>query len=50
MIVGGELFWGSDQIGHVERRLVGSDPIDSIDLAALMPEGASAERPRPKKV
>ena len=46
MIVDGELFWGSDQLGHVERRVVGTDPIDSIDLVAMMPEGASAERQR----
>ena len=48
MIVGGELFWGSDQMAHVERRLLGNDPISSLDLASLMPEGKSAERRRPK--
>jgi hypothetical protein len=46
MIVDGVLFWGSDQLGHLEGRFVGTDPIDSIDLIAMMPEGASAERQR----
>ena len=48
MTVEGELFWGNDQLEHVDRRLSGDDPIASIDLSALMPEGASAERRRPK--
>jgi len=42
-----ELFWGSDQIGHIERRLDGADPLDALDLSVLAPSGRGAERRRP---
>ncbi len=41
-----ELFWGSDQIGHIERRLDGADPLDALDLSVLAPSGRAAERRR----
>jgi 2-hydroxychromene-2-carboxylate isomerase len=47
MIVDGELFWGNDQIEHVDRHLSGTDPIAGLDLASLFPQGSSAQRRRP---
>jgi 2-hydroxychromene-2-carboxylate isomerase len=46
MIAKDELFWGNDQIDHVERRLDGADPIDALDLAALASSGPGAVRRR----
>ena len=33
ILVDGELFWGYDSFGHIERRLAGHDPIDAVDLS-----------------
>jgi 2-hydroxychromene-2-carboxylate isomerase len=47
MIVEGELFWGNDQIEHVDRHLRGADPIAGLDLASIFSQGSSAQRRRP---
>ena len=47
MIVEDELFWGNDQIEHIDRRLSGTDPIAGIDLTSLFPQGTGAIRRRP---
>ena len=39
MIVDGLLFWGNDQMEHIELVLAGKDPLDKKQLDAL-------ERPR----
>lgn len=44
LVVDGELFWGLDSFGHVERRLRGEDPIDRIDLSRFAKLPAQAER------
>jgi 2-hydroxychromene-2-carboxylate isomerase len=46
MIANGELFWGNDQLEHVERRLDGADPLDALDFSVLAPTGRGAERRR----
>jgi len=46
MAVDGELFWGLDSFPHLERRLQGKDPIDSVDLAAWFDLPAQAQRRR----
>jgi 2-hydroxychromene-2-carboxylate isomerase len=48
VLVGSELFWGNDQIDFIDRRLSGADPIDSLDLVMLAPQGSSAQRRRPE--
>lgn len=42
MIVEGELFWGTDSVGHLERFLRGDDPVDldDIDRWASVPPSA----------
>src|SRR5262245_7185050 len=32
LLVDGELFWGYDSFGHVERRLAGRDPLGDTDI------------------
>jgi 2-hydroxychromene-2-carboxylate isomerase len=43
ILVDGELFWGFDSFGHVERRLAGRDPLSPADLLqwAHLPVGAA---------
>jgi 2-hydroxychromene-2-carboxylate isomerase len=48
MAVGEELFWGYDDVGHLELNLAGRDPLDALDRA-VWAEGiaqASASRRR----
>ena len=45
MIAKGELFWGKDRLVDVEERLAGNDPLDSVDLSAIIPVGPGAIRP-----
>ena len=35
MIVDGNLFWGNDQMEHIELLLAGKDPLDPEKLNAL---------------
>lgn len=44
MFVDGELFWGLDSLGHVERRLRGEDPVDRTDFAQWRDLPATARR------
>jgi 2-hydroxychromene-2-carboxylate isomerase len=44
LIVRGELFWGYDSFGHIERRLRGEDPIEGLDLDQWRDLPASATR------
>jgi len=44
ILVDGELFWGYDSFGHVERRLAGRDPLDDLDLKRWKDLPASARR------
>jgi len=44
MIVGGELFWGTDSIPHLVRYLEGEDPVREEDVAAWRAVRASAHR------
>ena len=44
ILVDGELFWGYDSFGHVERRLAGRDPLDDVDLLRWKDLPASARR------
>jgi len=43
MFVDGEMFWGYDSLGHLERRLGGIDPVDQLDLSVWsgLPAGAT---------
>lgn len=43
LLVDGELFWGYDSLGHVERRLGGRDPLGDTDVARWkdLPSGAT---------
>lgn len=43
ILVDGELFWGYDSFGHIERRLAGRDPLTADDLLrwAGLPAGAT---------
>ncbi|NUP14085.1 MAG: 2-hydroxychromene-2-carboxylate isomerase [Polyangiaceae bacterium] len=45
MIVDGELFWGLDAFGHVERRLRGEDPVTAELWATFRDVQASSTRP-----
>lgn len=45
LIANGELFWGLDQLGNLERFLEGKDPLASISLDELRTQGPSAWRP-----
>jgi 2-hydroxychromene-2-carboxylate isomerase len=49
MIVDGELFWGLDSLGHLERFLAGDDPIDLAHLAQWAELPAQATRPGAKR-
>lgn len=42
--VDGELFWGVDSLGHLDRFLRGEDPVDDELLAKWAHVGSSAER------
>jgi 2-hydroxychromene-2-carboxylate isomerase len=44
IVVDGELFWGYDSFGHVERRLAGRDPLGDVDLSQWKDLPASARR------
>lgn len=44
VIAEGELFWGVDSFGHLERFLAGEDPIRPEDVAAWLDLPASATR------
>ena len=43
LLVDGELFWGYDSLGHVERRLAGRDPLGDTDVSRWknLPIGAT---------
>ncbi|HWP65190.1 MAG TPA: 2-hydroxychromene-2-carboxylate isomerase [Candidatus Limnocylindria bacterium] len=43
LLVDGELFWGFDSFGHVERRLAGKDPLGDTDILRWkdLPVGAT---------
>lgn len=45
LIVDGELFWGLDQLPHVERFLEGRDPLAAVDWDQIRSQGPSAWRP-----
>jgi 2-hydroxychromene-2-carboxylate isomerase len=51
MIVGEEVFWGSDRIDHVALALDGRDPIDRawVDEALARPKGADRREANEKK-
>jgi 2-hydroxychromene-2-carboxylate isomerase len=40
----GELFWGVDSFGHLERHLSGNDPLQGLDMTAILDRPASASR------
>jgi 2-hydroxychromene-2-carboxylate isomerase len=42
--VDGELFWGVDSLPHVEDRLMGKDPIDSVAVSQWTAVAPSAQR------
>ena len=44
MVVDGELFWGVESFAHAERRLLGADPIEGVDLAEWADLPAQARR------
>ena len=44
MRVDGELFWGFDSFGHLERALRGEDPLRSVDFSAFHGIRPSASR------
>jgi len=44
MIVGGELFWGTDSLPHLERFLAGEDPVRDQDVEGWLAVPASAQR------
>ena len=44
MIVDGELFWGTDSFGHLERYLAGDDPVSPDDVERWASIESSAER------
>ncbi|HXZ84309.1 MAG TPA: 2-hydroxychromene-2-carboxylate isomerase [Myxococcota bacterium] len=46
-IVDGALFWGFDDIGHLELFLAGKDPLQADDAARFTGYAASARRRRP---
>lgn len=50
MAVGGELFWGYDDLPWLERYLAGTDPLDpTLDPGTGFAPRASAERRRPAR-
>ena len=46
MGVDGELFWGLDSFGHLERFLAGVDPVAGTDMQAWATIGVPVNRPR----
>lgn len=44
MCVGGEVFWGFDAFGHLERYLRGEDPLSEHDVASWATLASSAAR------
>lgn len=44
MIIDGELFWGTDSFGHLERYLDGRDPVRGEDMERWASVKSSAER------
>ncbi len=46
LLVDGEIFWGADSLIHAEQRMLGRDPIDSVDLARWANLPATASRLR----
>lgn len=44
MLVGTELFWGFDDLGHLEQFLAGNDPLPVAELAAWSAVKPSAQR------
>ena len=42
--VDGELYWGYDAFGHIERRLRGEDPLAGFDLSVWRDLPATAQR------
>ena len=45
VVADGELFWGCDSFGHLERFLEGKDPIAGIDVSKYVGVKPSATRP-----
>ena len=45
VIVEDEVYWGVDQLEHVERHLAGGNPLNHVDFASLLPRGVGAWRP-----
>lgn len=48
-LVGGALFWGFDDLGHLELALAGRDPLAPEDVARFTNYRASARRRRPEE-
>jgi 2-hydroxychromene-2-carboxylate isomerase len=48
MIVDGELFWGYDSFGHLERFLKGEDPVRGVDFAQWKDLPTQSVRPGSK--
>ena len=44
IIVDGNLFWGNDQMGHLELLLSGQDPLDRDKLTALQKRPRAIDR------
>jgi predicted thioredoxin/glutaredoxin len=44
VIVDGNLFWGNDQMGHLELLLSGQDPLDRDKLTALQNRPRAIDR------
>ena len=44
MLIGNELFWGTDSFQYFEKHLVGEDPVGATDFRAWDAVQASAER------
>ena len=44
VIVDGTLFWGNDQMGHLELLLSGQDPLDRDKLSALQKRERAIDR------
>ena len=45
-LVGDELFWGLDSLGHLERHLAGQDPLTPADLERWRELPAASHRPK----
>ena len=44
MLVGGELFWGYDDLPYLELHLAGKDPLDGREVARWMPTPSAMRR------